>query len=178
MEREDTLSKMVPDTRMPSDFSLASTSLAPPSGEDDSSLFLARKKSSLDFTDLEILLAQTRNPVLTQLHRAYSAQFEVMTQQIAALNRQVAELKLQAETQRFERQISLDVFSQAPSDGIGHSRQVSRISSTWKTTPMEIRPAEPPFWRDQLQRAGEEWDQGLESFKRGSLRCISPMTRC
>ena len=107
--------------RMSSNVSLVSASLAPPSSGEDS-LFLARKKSSLDFTDLEILLARARNPILTQMHRTYTAQFEMMSQQIVNLTRQVEELKqAQAEGMRSDREISLDVYSMAPSDYVGQS---------------------------------------------------------
>ncbi len=78
MEGEDRLSEMVSQMRMSSNVSLASASLAPPSSEED--LFLTRKKSSFDFTDLETLLARARNPILTQMHRAYTAQFEMFSQ--------------------------------------------------------------------------------------------------
>ena len=178
MEREDRLSEMVSQMRISSSVSLASASLAPPASEEDS-LFLARKKSSFDFTDLETLLARARNPILTQMHRSYTAQFEMMSQQIANMTLQVEELKqAQAEDMRSDREISLDVYSLAPSDYIGRSRSVSQISSQWRTATIETHPVDPPFWREQLQRAGEEWDQGgLVGVRRGSLRCISPMTK-
>ena len=182
MEREDTLAKMIAQMRFSADFSVASTSLATPSSEEDS-FFQARRKSSVDFTDLEILLARACNPLLTQLHRTYTAQFEMMAQQIAALNMQVEELKQsQAEDRRFDREISLDVFSSTASENLGQQHSISsHVSSGWRaTTSIDARTAEQgPFWREQLQRAGEYWDQGgWEDFRRDSLRCISPRTRC
>jgi hypothetical protein len=187
VEREDTLSKMLSQMRMSSNFSLASSSSLPSPSieEEDPYLFSARKRSSFDFTDLEILLARTRNPILTHLHRTYTTQFEILSQQIADLTRQVEQLKLsqqdhsqQVEIGKFDREISLDVYSATPSDQIGQSRSVSQVSSSWRAATMETRPVEPPFWRDQLLRAGEEWDQGgWEGARQGSLRCISPMTK-
>jgi len=121
VEREDSLSEMVSQMQMSSNVSLVLASLAPPSSGEDS-LFPARKKSSFDFTDLEILLARARNPILTQMHRTYTTQFEMMSQQIANLTRQVEELKqAQAEGMRSDREISLDVYSLAPSDYVGQS---------------------------------------------------------
>lgn len=110
-----------------------------------------------------------------------------MAQQIVTLTNDLAELKQHSATRNqldhFERQISLDVASTAPSE-VSNSRVSRQLSSLqYIARPIsQCRPIleesnEPPFWKVQLQRAGENWDQGNgEDFRRGSLRCVSPMT--
>jgi hypothetical protein len=181
MQREDHLSKMLSQMRMSSDFSLpAPSSSGPPptaaSGEED--LFLARKTSSIDFTDLELILARTRNPVLTHLHKTYQAQFDIMAQQITSLEREVDVLKSRETPpiQPYERQISLDVASTAPSESVrGGVRKSTQLS-----IPVPKRKSrqsfEQPFWKASL--AGEDWDHGDPRGKRRGniMRSISPMT--
>jgi hypothetical protein len=177
MQREDNLTKVLSTLRMSSDFSLTTTSIAPTLAG-DSAPFLARKSSSSDFSDLDVLLQKLGDPILNQLHQVYSLQFERMTQQIATLTRELAELKQSTLSssieQPFERMISLDVASTAPSEV---SRSVSR---QWSVAPGPRPPPprsdEPPFWRVQLQKAGEDWDHGNTEMRKDSLRCVSPMT--
>jgi hypothetical protein len=179
MQRDDNISKILSQMRM-SDFSADSTIAQ--GGPDDDSVFQARKQSSLDFSDLEVLLAHTSNPVLTQLHQAYTAQFEMMASKIADLTNEVQVLKshmIIPDQDRFmDRQISLDVVSTTRDGSITQlSRQISRqMSQVTETTIME-QPPEVPFWKVSLQTAGEEWDGGAMEVKRkNSMRCVSPMT--
>lgn len=180
MQREDNLSKMLSQMRMSSDFSLpAPSSSGPPtaaSGEED--LFLARKRSSIDFTDLELILARTPNPVLTHLHKAYQAQFDIMAREITSLQREIDMLKARETSpiQPYQRQISLDIVSTAPSESVrGGVRKSTQLS-----IPVPKRKSrqsfEQPFWKASL--AGEDWDHGDPQGKRrgSTMRCISPMT--
>jgi hypothetical protein len=198
MQREDNVSKILSTMRMSSDFTLRNPTVASLSqshdGGAESPVFQARKTSSIDFSELEVLLARARNPVLTQLHKAYTLQFATMTAQIAALTRELADLKAQHEHQddedleecdeeheeeqddaeedsgedheRFDRQISLDVASASETSGRRTSRPVSQFVD---------RLTETPFWKVLLEEEGEEWDPGVQE-RRGSLRCVSPMT--
>jgi hypothetical protein len=181
MQREDNLSKMLSQMRMSSDFSFATThpltsTAAPPpaAGEDD--LFLARKISSIDFTDLELSLARTRNPILTQLHKAYQTQFDIMGQQIKALKREIDAFKLQntSPVQPYQRTISLDVASSVAPESVRASKSTQFSIQVPKRKSHQS--VEQPFWKASL--AEEDWDHGEPQGKRrGSImRCISPMT--
>jgi hypothetical protein len=182
MKREDNLSKLMSHIRMSSEFATPPTSIAPPStAEEEPSVFLARRQSSVDFSDLEFLLAQTRNEVLTQLHKAYTEQFETMAHQIAALTREVNELK------RIQnQQIDFDTDSWEVDEGMterksnsvpnGRESQLSMISIPQKSTTIDVCPAEAPFWKASLTDTGEEWDHGDVNGTRRETRCISPMT--
>ena len=182
MQREDNLSKILSQMRMSSDFSLApthpSTSTAAPAlTQGDEELFLARKTSSVDFTDLELLLARTRNPILTQLHKAYQTQFDIIAQQITSLQREVDVLKQQntQPVEPYQRTISLDVASTVASES-GRARKSTQLSIHVVPKRKSRLSTEQPFWKASL--AGEEWDHGEPQGKRrGSImRCISPMT--
>ena len=183
MQRETHQSKIISQMNM-SPPSKSSFKDAEPVGEP----FNARKRSSIDFSDLEIVLAKTRNPVLTQLHKTYLTQFDVMTQKIEALSREIDQLKAErarpgsrssaATTpdleERFDCQISLDVDSRSNSTSSKESAGSveDEVERNWKR--------ETPFWK-RLLREGEEeedWDS-LEqgTIRRGSiLRCVSPKT--
>src|SRR5277367_2247069 len=183
MQRENNLSKMLSQMRMSSDFSLptthpsSSTVYAPaPAASGDDELFLARKTSSMDFTDLELLLARTKNPILTQLHKTYRTQLDIMAQQITSLQRQLDLLKRQNSPhgEPYERAISLDVASIVDPESVGarKSTQLSLLVPKRKSR----QSVEQPFWKASL--AEEDWDHGEPQGKRrGSvMRCISPMT--
>jgi hypothetical protein len=150
-------------------------------------MFNARKRSSVDFSDLEIVLAKTRNPVLTQLHKTYLTQFDVMTEKIEALSREIDLLKAEREGSRssavtmrderepFDRQISLDVVEL-------RSNSTSSKGSVGPVVPVGERnyKRETPFWKRLLREDDEEEDwESLEQgvVRRGSiLRCVSPKT--
>jgi hypothetical protein len=150
-------------------------------------MFNARKRSSVDFSDLEIVLAKTRNPVLTQLHKTYLTQFDVMTEKIEALSREIDLLKAEREGSRssavtmrderepFDRQISLDVVEL-------RSNSTSSKGSVGPVGPVGERnwKRETPFWKRLLREDDEEEDwESLEQgvVRRGSiLRCVSPKT--
>jgi hypothetical protein len=149
-------------------------------------MFNARKRSSVDFSDLEMVLAKTRNPALTQLHKTYLTQFDVMTEKIEALSREIDQLKAERDRSRssavttpdegapFDRQISLDVVE---SRGNSASSKVDVVSG-----PVEGQNCkrETPFWKRSLREDDddEDWEaleQGI--VRRGSiLRCVSPKT--
>jgi len=179
--------------RMSSDFSLPSTLMLQNALEDSSGPFLARKISSNDFADLEMMLEKMGNPILRQLHQTYCQQFEKMAHQIAVLTRDLAELRQSKESASqlsreqpssgsippYDRMISLDVVSPAPSRL--SQRQISRQLSTPRlpggSSHRAIeRPGEPPFWKAQLQREREDWDYGGTSDGGESMGCVSPMT--
>jgi hypothetical protein len=182
MKREHNLSKLMSQMRMFSEFTSTSASAAPPSPADDEPVvFLARRQSSVDFSDLEVLLAQTRNEVLTQLHKAYTKQFEIMAHQITALTREVGRLKrIQNEQLKFDTD-SCDggEWSGSKSNSVPDDRESrsSLISVPEKSTSIDICPAEVPFWKVSLADTGVEWDHGyVGGMRRGSLRCVSPLT--
>jgi len=182
MQREDNLSKLLSQMRMSSDFSLptppTSTSALPrPPAVGEEDLFLARKTSSIDFTDLELLLARARNPVLNHLHKTYQAQFDIMAQQLESLQRQVDTLQAReiVPVQPYQRQISLDVASTAAGSESVRARKSTQFSIHVPKRKSR-QSVEQPFWKASL--AGEDWDHGEPQGKRrGSImRCISPMT--
>jgi hypothetical protein len=177
MQREDNLSKILSQMRMSSGFSADSTMIGQ-AGPGHNSVFQARKQSSLDFSNLEVLLAHTSNPVLTQLHQAYTAQFEMMASKITALTNEIQLLKSQMtildEDRFMDRQISLDISTTRDGSITNLSRQMSQVT---ETTITEHRPPEVPFWKVSLRTAGEEWDGGaMEVSRQNSMRCVSPMT--
>jgi hypothetical protein len=208
MQLENNFSKFVSTLRMSSDFSMPHPSITTISDnrddervnatrEEDENVFHARKTSSIDFSEVETLIAQARNPVLTQLHKAYILQFAAMATQIASLTRELAKLKTQLQpteqasehidegeednnediehNRRFDRQISLDVASTVPSETPTNrmSRQMSRPASSHVGLSPII---ETPFWKISLAEEGEDWDLGAQEQRRLSMRCISPMT--
>ena len=181
MQREDNFSKMLSQMRMSSDFSFATThpstsTAAPPPAAGEEDLFLARKISSIDFTDLELSLARTRNPILTQLHKVYQIQFDIMGQQIKSLKREIDVLKLQntSPVQPYQRTISLDVASSVAPESVRASKSTQFSIQVPKRKSRQS--VEQPFWKASL--AEEDWDHGEPQGKRrGSImRCISPMT--
>jgi hypothetical protein len=180
IQRETHQSKIVSQMNMSSP---SKASFPGPTGE----MFNARKRSSVDFSDLELVLAKTCNPALTQLHKTYLTQFDVMTEKIEALSREIDQLKAEREREAsrssgvttprlddvepFERQISLDVVeSRGNSTSSRGSGPV--VGRNWKR--------ETPFWKRLLREEDDEedWDsldQGV--VRRGSiLRCVSPKT--
>jgi hypothetical protein len=180
MQTEDHITKLLSQVRMSSDFS-ATTAITAPTPDDDS-VFQARKQSSFDFSDLEVVLSHAKNPILIQLHQVYTAQFELMASKIDSLTNEMQILKSQMnlpEQDHFiDRQISLDVVSTTHSESMTRhvSRQLSQVV-TGSATITEHRPAEIPFWKVSLQTAGEEWDGGaMEAARKRSMRCVSPMT--
>jgi hypothetical protein len=175
MQQETPHSKMVSQMMSPSKGTLQSVD----------EMFNARKRSSVDFSDLEIVLARTRNPALTQLHKTYLTQFDVMTEKIEALSREIDQLKAEREGSRssavttpqegepFDRQISLDVVE---------SHSASKGSDGLVAGPVEGQnwKRETPFWKRSLREDEDEEDwESLEQgiVRRGSiLRCVSPKT--
>src|SRR5271170_1696754 len=173
MQREDNLSKMLSQMRMSSDFSFAIThpstsTAAPPPAAGEGDLFLARKISSVDFTDLELSLARTRNPLLTQLHKAYQIQFDIMGQQIKSLKREIDVLKLQTTSpvQPYQRTISLDVASSVAQESVRASKSTQFSIQVPKRKSRQS--VEQPFWKASL--ADEDWHHGEPQGKRrGSI---------
>lgn len=183
MKREDNLSKLMSHMRMSSEFTSTSASAAPPSTADDEPrVFLARRQSSVDFSDLEVLLAQTRNEVVTQLHKAYTQQFEIMAHQITALTREVGRLKrIQNQQLEFDTDSCEEENWEGKSNSVPNGREsrLSLISIPQKSTSIDICPAEAPFWKASLADTGVEWDHGdVGGMRRERSRCVSPLTVC
>lgn len=183
MRREDNLSKLMSDFRLSSDFT-PSESPVPAPAVDEPNVFLARRKSSVDFSEIEVLLGRARNPVLIQLHKAYTQQFELMAHQIASLTRELSEQKrIQNQSLQFEKHIQSpdnaadfrEIKSQSLPDG--RESRLSTISTPQKSTSIDVCPPETPFWKTSLAQMGEEWDNGDgDGPSRESMRCVSPLT--
>ena len=110
-----------------------------------------------------------------------------MARQIAALTREVKELKrLQTEQLQFDSDTGSSEedgreWKEWKSKSVPNGREsrLSTISVPQKSTSIDDCPAEAPFWKAPLADTGEEWDPGdVDGRTRDSMRCVSPMTVC
>ena len=128
------------------------------------------------------------------MHKAYSLQFETMAAKTESLTRELADVTatigrqggtvvpapLDEFDKLYDQQISLDVASTVASDLATRrmSRQLSQMTGL-SVRRVSIRGTrEQPFWKVSLSREGADWDTGNAEGRRGSLRCVSPMTVC
>ena len=176
--REEQVSKFLSHMRVNSQCSIQSSSDRSSSADEEFEFFHAYKISTVDFSDIEVLLGRTRSPILTQLHRAYVAQFELMASQITELKSEISHLISQraADLHPPDRPHFVPVSRRPATPHIRRRPQSqSNLSPQHRSGSVEGE-SDAPFWQAMLEVEDADWDYGDVRARRLSNRCVSPRT--